>query len=80
MENAMARAYQILSTFTDEELQGFIMMFNNRKINLSTETEIQRKARKKVAFDRIIAKRIPVSPNFDEKQELLNYLDERFSK
>lgn len=56
------------------------MMFNNRKINLSTETEIQRKARKKVAFDRIIAKRIPVSPNFDEKQELLNYLDERFSK
>lgn len=78
MNAAMARAYEILRTFNDEELQGFIMMFGKRESAGQTETAEERKARKRAAADRIIARRPVLSPDFDEKQELLDYLDERY--
>ena len=35
-------------------------------------------ARRRAAADRIIARRPKLPPDFDEKQELLDYLDERY--
>ena len=78
MNVAMKRAYQILNTFTDEELNGFIMMFGKREVSAQPETKEERIARKRAAADKIIAGRPILSPNFNEKQELLDYLDERY--
>ena len=43
-----------------------------------TKQKAERLARKKAAADRIIARRPVLPPDFDEKQELLDYLDERY--
>lgn len=42
------------------------------------ETDEQRKARKKAAFERILANRVTVSPDFDEKKELAEYREEKY--
>ncbi len=78
MNAAMERAYQILNTFTDEELNGFILMFGKRGTPAQPETAEERIARKRAAADRIIANRPVLPTDFDEKKELLDYLDERY--
>ena len=80
MNTSMERAYSILNSFSDEELQGFLLMFGNRKAEQSArnDTKAERIARKKAAFERILASRKPIAPDFDEKKALLDYLDERY--
>lgn len=73
---AMKEAQQILSTFTDDELQGFLLMFGQKR-NSSAESEKERKARKLAAAQRIAARRVALPNDFDELQEMMEYLDER---
>ncbi len=73
----MAKAQQILSTFNDEELQGFILMFSQKK-KYSAESQEDRRAEKLAAAERIAARRVSLPADFDERRELLDQLDERY--
>ena len=74
----MEKAQQILSTFTDDELHGFILMFGQKR-NILAESKEERKARKLAAAKRIAGRRSVLPADFDERQEMMEYLDERSS-
>ena len=75
---AMKKAQQILSTFTDDELRGFILMFG-QKGNIFTESQEKRRERKLAAAERITERRVVLPADFDERREMMEYLDERSS-
>ena len=79
MTNTMQRAHDIVDSFNEEQLQKFFMIFDMKEPKRKTETKEERIARKRAAADRIEAGRVHLSDDFDEKQELLNYLDERYT-
>ena len=74
------RAQLIFDMLSEEELQGFIMLFGQfyKRSDKSIETDEERLARKKAAYERVISTRRPLPDGFDEKQELLDYFDERY--
>ena len=69
MTNAMQKAHNILNMFSEEELNGFLMMFGNKvqnsvDITISPEENIDER---KAAFESILAMRPNGSAVFDEK-------------
>lgn len=82
MTATMQRAFNILSMFTEEELNGFIMMFSGKETQngsaMKEETKEERIARKMAAHEHIISSRIHLPEDFDYKKELQDYRDERY--
>jgi len=78
------KATTLFNLLTENDLEIFISLFGRLYDVKPSEEEndeqqkAERLARKKAAADRIIARRPVLPPDFDEKQELLDYLDERY--
>ena len=77
------QATTLFNLLTESDLELFISLFGRLYDVKPSEEDnekqkAERLARKKAAADRIIARRPVLPPDFDEKQELLDYLDERY--
>ena len=73
------RASSLFNILTEEDLKLFISIFERLYIiphkTVSSDMEERRKA-----FESILAERPKSTPDFDDKQELLDYLDERYGE
>ncbi|MBR0485529.1 MAG: hypothetical protein IJJ69_12285 [Oscillospiraceae bacterium] len=77
-------AATLFDKLTENDLELFIAIFSRLYETKEDKTEnkdtekAERLARKKAAFEHILANKVTLPPDFDEKQELLDYLDERY--
>ena len=83
--NVACILFRQCSRLSKSDLELFIGLFgrlygiSEQKLQDDDTEKAERLARKRTAADRIIARRPVLPPDFDEKKELLDYLDERYT-
>lgn len=65
-------AYSIFQQLTEEELQGFVLIFSKLHPNTNEDME-----RRKAAYERIMELRKPM-PDLDYDKELASYREEKY--
>lgn len=65
-------AHNIINNLSEEQLKGFIALFNGLNIDVDSSSDSRNEA-----FDKLMALRHS-APDFDEEKEYNDYLDERY--
>ena len=73
------QALTLLDILSESDLKMFISLFG-RAYNFSTENESDDLQERMDAFNSIIENRPAAPEGFNEKEELLKYLDERYGQ